>query len=339
MTGEEILKKKEPGDLFPNNEQGCRKVYKQLARKFHPDANTSKKAQEVFEHLTKLYNQALNYIKKGTWFKSNYIELPAENGKKLEINYLYHQVFEIGEMYVCKTVIVYVLNKGCDKYMDNAVKAINKLRFEDGKMQEIRNFVPQIRAQHKLKDERNCLVISKGADFYPLRTVLDYYDGKIPDKHVAWIVNRLSNLACFLQYSGLVHNGINVDNVFINPSKHGAAIYGGWWYTVETETKMIGTTTDIFGVMPVPIKNSKMADIQTDLESIKLVGRELLGEKQPRKLALDRTIPKQIIQFLNDGAGSCAYEEFKKYQVLLDSAYGKRTFIQMDITDKDVYKE
>lgn len=338
MTGEQILKKQFPGDLFVNDEKECNRLYKELAKKFHPDMNKEKNAKDVFEHITMLYKKALDDIKNNTWVKENYVELHTNVGKRLAISYKYHNIFEIGECYVCQKVVIYVFNIGCDKFYDNAVKRINGLSFKSGKMEELKNFFPQIQAEHTLKDGRKCLVFSKTEDMYPLKAIYDYYNGRIYDKHVAWIINRLSNLACYLQFSGLVHNGIDINSIFISPSKHAAAIVGGWWYCVPENEKMIGTTMDIFGIMPITIKNSKIAGISTDLEAIKLLGRTLLGEKQPRKLALDTSIPKQIIQFMNDGAGTSAFDEFEKYGRLLDEAYGKRVFIKMGITDKDVYK-
>lgn len=338
MTGEEILQKENPGDLFPNDESGCKRLYRDLIKKFHPDVYKGKNAAAIFEHITKLYNRAIEDIKNHTWVKSNYIELHTDKDKTLAVSYLYRYEFELGECFVCRNVILYILNSGHDKYMDNAVKTIKGLTFESGKMEEIKNFVPDIKAEHKLEDGRRCLVCSKAEDLYPLRAVYDYYNGKIYDKHAAWIVNRLSNLACYLQFSGLVHNGIDINSVFISPKKHAAAILGGWWYAVPKGSKMIGTTTDIYNVMPVTAKNSKTACISTDLEAIKLLGRTILGESQPRKLALDASIPKPLIQFMNDGAGTSAFDEFGKYSGALDKAYGPRVFIQMDIDDKKIYQ-
>lgn len=338
MTGEEILKITHPGDLFPNDEKKCKHLYKELSKKFHPDINKAKNAEDVFQHLSSLYNQAIKDIANNIWTKTNFIRLNTDSDKKLDISYKYRQQFELGEYFVCSNVIIYVFNTGTDKYVDNALRMIKGLKFESGKMEELKNFFPVIRKEYKLKDGRRCIVVEKSADMYPLKAVLDYYDGKIYDKHVAWIVNRLSNLACYLQYSKIVHNGIDINTVFISPSKHAAAIYGGWWYAVPDKSKMIGTTKEIFNIMPVVVKNSKISGIGTDLEAIKLLGRIILGESQPRKLALIKSIPEPLIKFMNDGAGDSAFDEFSKYSKLLDKAYGKRTFIQMDISDKDIYK-
>jgi len=338
MTGQDILKKEKPGDLFPNDAEKAKKVYKELSKKFHPDFYKGTEGDEIFKHITELYNQALKDFQNNTWTKSNFISLETDSGKHLNISYKYHRIFEIGEYYSCNDVIVYVLNKDCDKYADNALKMVKNLSFESGKMQEFKNFLPIIKIERTLRDGRRCIVYEKARDMHPLSAILNYYHGNIPHRHVAWIVNRLSNLACYFQFSEIVHNGINIENIFISPDKHAAAIMGGWWYAVPDGAKMIGTTKDIFDVMPVTARNSKQAKISTDLESIKLVGRTILGEKQQRKLSLMQGIPKPLIQFMIDGSGESAFDEFEKYNNALDKAYGKRVFVKMDINYKDVYK-
>lgn len=338
MTAEQILKAKCPGDIFPNDLSKCKHLFRELTKKFHPDVYKAKNAEDVFQKINELYDKAQQEIEEDTWTKTNFIRLSTIKGRRLDITYKYRRVFELGEYLVCNSVIVYVLNKGNDKYADNALKMINSLEFRNGKMEELKNFFPKIRSEHTLKDGRRCLVIEKSMDMYPLRAIYDYYNEKIYDKHVAWIINRLSNLACYLQFSNLTHNAINLDNCFISPTKHAVAIYGGWWYSVNEGEKMIGTTTDIFNVMPITSKNSKLSNITTDLEAIKLLGRQLLGESQPRKLMLDKAIPEPLLQFMTDGSDKSAFDEFSKYNKLLDDAYGKRVFIQMDIKDKDIYK-
>lgn len=88
-------------------------------------------------------------------------------------------------------------------------------------------------------------------------------------------------------------------------------------------------------IMPVTAKESKKSSIVTDLESVKLLGRQLLGEVNSRKLLLNRSIPKPFIHFLTDGSGKSAYEEFVKWDEALDNSYGKRTFVHMEIKDLD----
>lgn len=96
---------------------------------------------------------------------------------------------------------------------------------------------------------------------------------------------------------------------------------------------MIGTTKDIFSIMSVPSKSSKKASSLTDLESVKLLGRQLLGNTNCRMLSLDSSIPKPFVNFLIGGSGNNSYEEYTKWDKALDDSYGKRKFMNMEITN------
>jgi hypothetical protein len=88
--------------------------------------------------------------------------------------------------------------------------------------------------------------------------------------------------------------------------------------------------------MSVSAKGSKKSSSLTDLESVKLLGRQLLGEVNCRKLSLDTSTPKPFINFLIGGSGNNSYEEFGRWDKALQDSYGKRKFINMEI--KNLYE-
>lgn len=334
MEAAEILSVTKCGDLFPYGEDEVKLKYKELAKAWHPDTNDHPEAQEVFAKLTELYNQALNLLENGQWEKTNYILISKDNGKKVAINYDTCFDFELGTCYVTKTKVVYVLEKDKERYYRNAVQNINSLRYKDKRMErDLSRFLPRIYQTFQTNNGEYVIVLDKTQDVYPLKNVLEYFGGTINDKHVAWIISRLCSLTCYLEFSGLVHNGININNCFISPQNHLILLLGGWWYAAREDAKMLGTTKDIFAIMSVSAKESKKSSVVTDLESVKLLGRELLGEANCRKLSLDRSIPKPFVDFLTGGSGRSAYDEFVKWDKALDASYGKRRFIRMEVTN------
>jgi len=92
---------------------------------------------------------------------------------------------------------------------------------------------------------------------------------------------------------------------------------------------MLGTTKEIFSVMPISSKQNKKSNLATDLESIKLLGRELLGEKNSK-------VPKEVTEFLNSGSSENPFKEFEKWDKSLIKAYKKRKFIKIVI--ENLYK-
>ena len=337
MEAAEILSVTKCGDLFPYGEDNIKSKYKELVKEWHPDISNNPDAPNVFAKITTLYNQALELLENGQWETTNYFLISKESGKKIVLNYDTCFAFELGTCYVTKTKIVYVLGSDKEKYYNNAIQRIDNLRYKDEEMENhLSGFFPKIYQTFRTIHGEYVIVLDKTEDVYPLKNVYEYFDERIDDRHVAWIISRLCNLTCYLKFRGLVHNGININNCFISPKDHSILLIGGWWYTTREEESMIGTTKDIFSIMSVSSKESKKSSSLTDLESIKLLGRQLLGETNCRKLSLDSTIPKPFINFLTGGSGNNSYEEFAKWDKALEDSYGKRKFINMEI--KNLYE-
>lgn len=339
MNAETILKATKPGDIFSNDISKIKYEYKALIKEWHPDTNKSPIASDVFLKITELYNQALNLIDENKWEKNNYISFSSEDGKTICINYQAMYPFELGITYICKKHVIYIFEHDKEKYFRNAIKQLESIKFADMKMQEkFEKVIPTIISKKELTDGRFCLVLFKTEDVYPLKLVLNnYFKGKIPPNHVAWISSRLHNIECLLQYNNIAFNGINIDNCFISPFYHSIMLMGGWWYAAPINSSLIGTTGDIYKVMPLKAKNEKISITQTDLESIKYVLRVLSGSENTRIILSNKEIPSAMAQFMANGSGDNAMEEFHKWDDALTKSFGARRFIKLDIDEKDVY--
>lgn len=338
MTAQKIMEITKPGDLFSNDSNRCQEEYKCLARKWHPDMNEAD-TSEVFGKITQLYHLAQEQIALGIWERTGYVSFTTDTQKQLKLCFLAEYPFELGISYICNRHILYVFDKGREKYYQNAVQRIMRLSYENGDIErEFARSLPRIFGRGKLSDGRMYLTLEKEEGEYPLAGVLQAYGGRLPDRHAAWIVSRLENLACYFAYSHLVHNAVSVENCFISPKEHGIQLYGGWWYAVGEGEKMMGTTGKIYSCMPIKAKNEKKADAGTDLEAIKLLGRELLGGDNCRLLKERRDIPRAFTEFLISGSLGNAFEELEKWDKTLKLAYGERRFVEMKVTQEDIYK-
>ncbi len=332
MEAKEILAIEKCGDLFPYGEDKVREKYKELAKEWHPDSSSHPDSFDVFAKIAELYQCAIELLRNGQWEKTGYLLISRKDGKKIEVNYDTSFHFELGTCYVTRTKIVYILDSDKEKFYRNAVSRIKGLRYQDKKMEEeLARVLPVIYQTFQTNDGSYGIVLDKGKDVYPLKNVYEYYEGHMDHRHVAWIISRLCNLTCYLNFSRLVHNGIHLNNCFISPESHAVFLPGGWWYAAEEGEAMIGTTKDIFSIMPVGAKSTGKSSPVTDLEAVKLLGRQLLGETNCRKLSLDASVPKPFVDFLTGGSGSQSFEEFAKWDRALMDSYGRRKFIPMEI--------
>lgn len=331
VTSQQILSAKKCGDIFSSDcKQDVIAEYREIARVYHPDISTDPKANEVMAKVNQLYEEALRLIDAGTWEVSNQIILKDKSGKKYVGRYLKQVPFELGEAYIANSSVTYLFAQKNKKFFDNAVEQIKGLRYANRKMEdEISRFMPQILYALSLEDGRYCIVLKKPEDVFLLSDVADFFGGSIPDRHVAWIMSRLSNLCCYFSYAGIAHNGLTIQNCFITPSKHAVLPLGGWWYTQKLGAKMIGVPRVIYDVMPLKAKSEKKSDAMTDLESAKLIGRQISDLS---------SLPEAFRQFLNTGSAHDAAEEFSRWNKTLDKSYGERKFVNMQVTKSDIYK-
>lgn len=338
ISEKQILKAEKPGDIFTNDIKIIKNEYKELVKIYHPDVNTSPNAKDIFQKINNFYNIALKDIEEKRWEKKNFIRINKTNGKAIEATYLSSIKFELGETYVCNKHIIYVFDSDKKKYKDNMISSIKAIKYENKKMEEeFKRYFPTILDEFTTTEGKHVVVISKTEDVFPLKDVLNYFNNKIENRHVAWIISRLQNICCFLKYNNIVHNGININNCFISPEHHAILLLGGWWYATKTDEKMIGTTKEIFDIMPILSKSNKKSSPITDLESIKLLGRTLCGYSNPRTFMKETDIPKPIAEFLIGGSGDDAYKEFQTWDTVLDKGYGVRKFIPLTVTQKQIY--
>ena len=168
---------------------------------------------------------------------------------------------------------------------------LSRVRFPGADMRGLSRLFPTLTSRLELKDGGLLLAFQRGTDFFPLGSF-----GCLPYEHGAWILSRLENLCCVMEYSGLIHGGFTLDSVYINPYTHEAALYGGWW---RTRPKLKGETTDL-------------ADIR------RLIMR-LLGENRD-------VSPRPFLDFLASKPASDAYQDFARWDDVIENKLGGRKF-------------
>lgn len=342
-TAEQILNMTKFGDLFTNNPDVCKVEYRELSKFWHPDTNPSPKSTDVFCKINEFYKAATEAFSAGTWEQTNFVKLPLDNGKHIELSYLGKFDFELGICYVLASKVVYVINTSATKYVPLMQSGLSSIKYLDSNMKDyFSKFFPQNVVLRTLTTGESVAVFDKTSDVYPLENLISYFNKvNIPDKdkHIAWVITRLLNIAVLFNRSGIVHNGICLDSCFVSPKYHTVLLYGGWWYSTPVGGKMVGTNKGIYDVMPIAAKTSKTSSFVTDLESIKLLGRQLFGSSNCRKLAENTQVPKPIVDYLISGSSDDALKELKTWDKVLESAYGERKFIKLpEISAADVYE-
>jgi hypothetical protein len=241
-------------------------------------------------------------------------------------------------MFVCENCVAFVIRKEFEK-LAGQINILDHMRFAGKRMEdEIKPYLPRVTMVRRGEAGETVVVADRHADLFLLKDVLKYFDGKVPPKHVAWILNTLYNLCCYFSYTGITHNSIMLDTYFINPKQHSGSLLGGWWYAIPRHDPIVMVPAQIYSILPVKVKNSKRSSVETDLESVKLIGRQLLGDPSGMKLSDDKNVPEPMIQFLRDISSNDAVSEYKRWGEALKASFGPRRFVEMQIDPNAFYE-
>lgn len=339
ITKEYILSVQEfdPEKLFSNPDQVSLE-YKILAKRFHPDVPRTG-STDVFQHINILKDKAEAKIKIGEWHIPGVLEIAGKDGRTYRIKYVKEYEFGLGRAYIANHFVAYLFDPSNDDLIKHATKVIQNFPFPHPRIKaEIEPRLTKIK--HEVDTTKGkLLVLEKPADTIRLLDLLDYNKGTLDPRHVAWVLSELYSACCYLEKTNLTHNDLSLDTVFVNLALHTAHIIGGWWYSstagIRMQKKQSARTV---AFAPSSVLKSKIADIKTDLELVKLTGRELLGDDTGSKLINSSLVPKPLLDWLRTASTGNAANDYKLWQDVLTNSFGPRKFINLDITFDEVYK-
>lgn len=328
----------EPERLFTGDEDTAKQEFRALATRWHPDRCPDAETTGVFQHVNRLYDSALRKLRGGVWQAPGLLTLRATDGAAYKIRYRKEHEFELGRLFIGREIATYVVDKEHSDLFQNALQTIHRLPCANARMAaEVERYLPEIIRHFDTEDYR-VLVVKKAPDWVLLRDVLDHSGGSMDARHVAWIVSSLLNLACYLDYARLAHNAILTDTYFISPQRHSGALLGGWWYAVPQGQRLLAAPAATVQYAPFDVMTRKCGDIRTDLEMVRALGRELLGDMTGIRLTSAKAAPQPLLDWLRLPASGSALNDYKTWQrqVLRDS-FGARRFVKLDVSATDLY--
>ena len=145
-----------------------------------------------------------------------------------------------------------------------------------------------------LDDGSILLAVRKKETFFPLAMF-----GALQPEHAAWVVSRMENICCVLEFSHLRHGSINAENVLIDPWTHEAALLGGW-------------------------HSSQLGSPQSDLVDMRKMILRVLG-------ANTAIAPAAFLNFLRGTPAASAYDDFSNWDQVIETGFGGRRFARMDV--------
>lgn len=283
--------------------------------------------------LNQTDEQKRQQAEEGFWVEVNYEELPREDGEVIEVAYLTKRRADMCTVYVARRHVIFVFDKGFEDSAARYREMAEQIRYPDEAMAgELSRYIPKVVTECRLADGRCFLAIEKEQGVYPLGML-----GLLIDRHVAWVVSRLENLCCLLEYNDMVLNGFSVENLFVDPANHQIYLYGGWWFAGFLGMETAGASKSVLPYLKKGITGQNKNHGSTDLESIRLVAARLLGCESREALRTAHLLPKAFEEFLTQGPEHSAGADFARWDKVLLKSFGERKFIPLSMTEEEIY--
>lgn len=321
-------------DVFTENEDGINHTFRDLVKVFHPDVCKDDRANDAIARLSLLHKEALEHLHNHTWKEANVLTLKRSDGKVATIkNYKFQSVNEMGRYWVSDSLVCYEFLDTKEKYFNNYIKRVSDMKFANKEMEEhFRQFIPNILDSFKSEDGKFYIVLKKEKNVYPLSLLKDIFSNGV---HAAWLTTKTLDLCNLFQYNGIVHNGITVDNCFVNLELHAVYIYGGWQYATKIDEKMLGVPRSVYSIMKDTTKEGKVSKTSTDLDSAKEMVKDAANCKSYVQLSVK--FPEPFASYLCTSSGEDATDVYYKWEKARAASWDKRVFVKVD-TPKDIYE-
>lgn len=326
----------QPERLFVRKDL-IRTTYKLLAKRFHPDLPTGSTA--AFTHLHDLHESAIKKLARGEWLTPGLLELSGSDGVLRRVHYGKDHDLGIGHAYLGPKFATFAINDDYADLSEVASRRIAGFKFpSDSAKATMHHRLPKVRTRFASKDLITT-VFHKPEDLARLRDLLDHVGAPLDSRHVAWIMSEMLNFVCYLEWSGLTHNDLSMDTVFVCPKMHTVQVIGGWWYSVPVGSRMARVqTARTVSNLPRSVLTSKVAEIRTDLTLLRLLGRELLGDPGGSRLLMDKNVPAAMANWLRTAPSATARQDYHDWQDVLTASFGPRRFVKLDVDPSVIYK-
>lgn len=334
---QEIMAAQRPEDIFTMDPNIIELEKDDYVSRFKPVEYRAIQNFRVTRKVLLLYEEAIIKINDG-WDEQEFA-ICSKAGKEYNIHYSSKMNFKLGERYITKGYIIYVVEGKYKKYYENYVEKTKRYSKPDRNIWELVQYtVPDVTEHFETADGRYCIFIKKPCEIYSLREILDYFGGSLKPEYVASILTRLYYFACYMSLVETTHNGITLDNLFFAPGRkledgekytvHDmriVGVYGGWFFTTYFNDKISGMPKEVYEVMPTELKRTGYSSFEVDEFSIKEVGKKLLGSRED--------VPEALTRWLNGkNVAKDSYTEFRNWEQARLDAFGKRRFVNMDVS-------
>ena len=226
------------------------------------------------------------------WTPSAQDRFTLENGQSLYIDYMKKYLMDGAACYIAKESVVYIFDsaKGSADFM----AGVKRLRFPAADTRLHRSF-PELKMELSLRAGKQALAFRRRPLVYPAEIFAPW-----EPQHLAWVISRMENICCTLEYAGIEHRGITPDSVWVNPVSHEGMLFGDWR----------------------KVRTLLYPQRSADLSALR---------RTAVRLAKNTREPAELYAFLTTAPDSDAFTDFKRWDKVIEAGFGGHKFVKMDL--------
>ena len=228
-----------------------------------------------------------DYSADSLWTVEGKDSFTLQSGQPLNIEYMKKYPYPGFVCYLARESVVYIFDSSKDAARFSA--GLRKLTFPEADTRLHRSF-PEIKLELSRSGGKHALVFKRRPMLYPAEMFAPW-----DSTHLAWVISRMENICCALQYSEITHGGISPASVWVDPLQHEGALFGDW-----RGVRQLGGNGDLYDLRKTAIT-----------------------------LAKNTREPEQLYKFLNSAPEADAFSDFAKWDKVIADGFGGHKFQKM----------
>ena len=223
------------------------------------------------------------------WNYANTIKFEDVNGEEIEVAFSFQNSVDGVKSYITKNHVIFIFPPEKKDLADAMIENVEALSFPSADIKNLRNLLPILSAKYKLKNSSVFVAINKPENVYPLFAFSD-----LSPRQVAWMVSRMENFSCLLEFNGMDHKHMDENSLYINPKTHEAYLLGGWWDAGRSAGRKC-------------------------LKDLRTTASKLTGGRMPEA-------PKMFTEFVSSVPKDNAYDDFEYWDEVIEKGFGGHNF-------------
>ncbi len=223
------------------------------------------------------------------WNNGSTANFKTIKGVNISFDCYYSVILDDKEVYIGADKIAVIFSNTFS--LTNFTVNLSQIEYPSADIKDLSRFLPNIIFKSALEDGRAIIIISKTDNIYPL-----FLFENLKATTVAWIISRLENLGCLLEFNNMDFRELRAEDLYINPKTHELFILDGWDGVEKTSRRNY-------------------------LKDMRLIAKDIMDTS---------TAPELCMKFLDGDPEETAYDDFSAWDEVIMKGFNGHNFHQFN---------